>query len=210
MLFDFSKLPAHERYKLAVSTVLPRPIAWVVTQDANGLVNAAPYSFFNVLTDDPVVVAIGCGNRAGEGKDTITNVKATGQFVVCLVNEPTLDAMNITAIDFPPEVDELKEAGLTPVPSSFVKPPRIAESPVAMECETFQIIPVGNHNILLGNVVGMHIHDECMLDAAKNYVDSPKLQLVGRMHGRGWYAKTTDRVEVPRITPAEWAAKKGQ
>lgn len=209
MLFDFDSIPAGDAYKLVVSTVVPRPVAWVVSQDAAGVTNVAPYSFFNAFSDNPVVVAIGCGPRPnGAGKDTLANIKAMGQFVVCLVPEAALEQMNVTAIDFPPETDEMVEAGLTPVASSFVRPPRLAESPVAFECETFQLIPVGHHTIVLGRVRAAHIADDCILDPAKRYVDTPKLGLVGRMHGRGWYVRTTDRVEVPRIALQDWTARK--
>ncbi|MBY0335090.1 MAG: flavin reductase family protein [Acetobacteraceae bacterium] len=209
MLFDFETLPVADRYKLVVSTVVPRPIAWVVTQDAAGVVNAAPYSFFNAFSDDPVVVGIGCGPRPkGAAKDTLENIRATEEFTVCLVPETALGGMTVTATDFPPGVDELAEAGLTKVASSKVRPPRIGESPVALECRTFQLVPVGHHTIVLGRVVAMHVADDCILDAEKKYVDTPKLGLVGRMHGRGWYARTTDRVEVPRLTLAEWEAQK--
>ncbi len=211
MLFDFDTLPPQERYKLVVSSVVPRPIAWVVTQDAEGVVNAAPFSFFNVFSDNPVVLGFGCGPRApGRTKDTLDNIKATGQFVVCMVNQATAEAMNVTAVDFPPGTDELAEAGLTKAPCAKVKPPRIAESPVALECETFQLIPVGHHHIVLGKVLAVHIHENCMLDAAKHYVDTPALDLVGRMHGRGWYTRTTDRFEIPRLTPEQWAERKKQ
>jgi flavin reductase (DIM6/NTAB) family NADH-FMN oxidoreductase RutF len=209
MLFDFETIDPRDCYKLVVSSVVPRPIAWVVSQDAAGAVNAAPYSFFNVFTDDPVVVGFGCGPRPrGALKDTGANIRATGEFVVNLVPESAIHGMNVTAIDFPPGTDELAEAGLTKAASAKVKPPRIAESPVALECVTFQLIPVGHHTIVLGRVVAMHIHDDCVLDPAKHYVDTPKLGLVGRMHGRGWYTRTTDRFEVPRMTVAEWEAKK--
>jgi flavin reductase (DIM6/NTAB) family NADH-FMN oxidoreductase RutF len=208
MLFDFAELPANERYKLLVSTVLPRPIAWVVSLDAEGRRNAAPFSFFNVFTDDPPVVAIGMGDRGPGLKDSVANIRATGQFTVCLVPAERLDAMNITAADFTPEVDELAEAGLTTLPSAKIKPPRIAESPVALECETHELVRIGRHTLVLGRVVAMHVRDDCVLNPEKHYIDSPKLGLVGRMHGRGWYARTTDLVEVPRITPEQWAARK--
>lgn len=209
MFFDFATLPTRERYKLIVSTVVPRPVAWVVTQDADGINNAAPYSFFNALTDDPVVIAIGCGpTPEGSKKDTLQNIRNTGQFVVNLVSAENAEQMNVTAIQFPPEVDELKEAGLTATPSTLIKPPRILESPVALECETFQLIPVSHHTIVLGRVLAMHVRDDCVLDPAKNYINTEKLNLVGRMHGRGWYARTTDRIEIPRMSPEEWAAKK--
>ncbi len=210
MLFDFETLPAADRYKLLVSTIVPRPIAWVVTQDAAGVINAAPYSFFNAFGDDPAVVGIGCGPRpAGVLKDTLANIKATGQFTVCLVPQRLMQQMVVTAADFPPGQDELAEAGLATAPSSKVKPPRIAESPVALECEIFQLVPAGHHTIVLGKVLAMHVVDEAVENEAKRYIDTPKLDLVGRMHGRGWYTRTTDRVEVPRITPEQWAARKG-
>lgn len=209
MLFDFETLAAQDRYKLLVSSVVPRPIAWVVSQDESGTVNAAPYSFFNAFSDDPVVIGFGAGPRPeGALKDTADNIRKTGEFVVNLVPESAVGGMNVTAVEFPPGVDELAEAGLTPTPSTKVKPPRIAESPVALECVTFQLIPAGRHTIILGRVVAMHIEDDCVLDPAKCYVDTPKLGLVGRMHGRGWYVRTTDRFELPRMTVAEWRAKK--
>jgi flavin reductase (DIM6/NTAB) family NADH-FMN oxidoreductase RutF len=209
MMFDFDALSAADRYKLVVSTVVPRPIAWVVSQDAAGTVNAAPYSFFNAFSDDPVVIGIGCGPRpAGGAKDTLANIKAIGQFVVCLVPQSHLPQMNVTAIDFAPGTDELEKAGLSKVASSRIAVPRIGESPVALECETFQLIPVGHHTIVLGRVLAMHIRDDAMLDVERKYVDTPSLGLVGRMHGRGWYVTTADRLEVPRITAAEWEAGK--
>src|SRR5262245_8538068 len=135
MLFDFATLNPSVCYKLLVSTIVPRPIGWVVSQDRDGALNAAPYSFFNALSADPPVVGIGIGSRSsGHGKDTRTNIIETGEFVVNLVSEETAGAMNVTAIEFEPEVDELGEAGLTVCPSLRVKPPRIAESPVAIEC----------------------------------------------------------------------------
>ncbi len=208
MLFDFDKLPARERYKLAVSCVVPRPIAWVVSQDAAGVVNAAPFSFFNVFSEDPLVLAFGCGPGKPGGKDTLQNIKALGQFVVCMVSEPLAEAMNVTAVDFAPSVDEVAEAGLTKAASTHVAVPRIAESPVSFECETFKLIEIGPHTMVLGKVLAMHIHDDCVEDATKNYVDTVKLGLIGRMHGRGWYTRTTDRFDMPRMTVDEWEAKK--
>jgi flavin reductase (DIM6/NTAB) family NADH-FMN oxidoreductase RutF len=209
MYFDFANLPVRDRYKLAVSTIVPRPIAWMVTLDELDRVNAAPFSFFNIFSDDPMVVGIGIGPRPeGSAKDTVANVRARGEFVICLVSEEVLQGMNVTAADFEPGTGELAQAGLTPLSSEKVAPPRIAESPVALECRTFQLIPIGRHTLVLGEVVAMHIRDELMLDPARHYVDTPGLRLVGRMHGRGWYARTTDVVDVPRITTAEWLAGK--
>lgn len=210
MLFDFETLPPRDTYKLLVSTVTPRPIAWAVTTTADGRVNAAPFSFFNVLSGDPPIVAMGIGGRDAQAfKDTGANIEATGQFTICLVPHAAAEAMNVTAIDFPPGTSELAEAGLTTLPSVKIAPPRIAESPVALECTLFQTIPLrATSRIVLGRVVAMHIADDCVLDAAKCYVDTPKLDLIGRMHGAGGYVRTTDRFEMPRLTPAEWAARK--
>ena len=208
MLFDFAELPARDRYKLVTATVVPRPIAWVVTRDAAGVLNVAPYSFFNVFSSDPAVVGIGIGGRpAGSLKDTAANIRATGQFVVCLVPEELAARMNVTAADFAPEVDEFAEAGLTAAPSARVAPPRIAESPVALECETFQLVPAGQHTIVLGTVLAMHVRDDCVLDAARCYVDTPRLNLIGRMQAPSWYARTADRFELARPGTAGGAGR---
>jgi flavin reductase (DIM6/NTAB) family NADH-FMN oxidoreductase RutF len=209
MLFDFATLPAQDRYKLMVSTIVPRPIAWVVTQDKAGRVNAAPYSFFNAFANDPPIVIIGIGERPdGDEKDTASNIRTTGQFVVNLVAADNAQAMNITAIDFPHEVDELHQAGLTTIPSTKVAPPRIAESPVAFECERFQSIQITNERtIVLGRVLAMHIRDEAVLNPAKCYVDTAKLDLIGRMAGASGYCTTRAPFEVPRIKEADWVLK---
>ena len=209
MLFEMDKLSEQDTYKLLVSTVVPRPIAWVVTLDPEGTINAAPFSFFNAVSGNPPIVTFGIGGRgAGDAKDTGNNIRRTGQFVVNLVNNATAEAMNITAIDFPHTVDELQEAGLTLTPSTKIKPPRITESPVAFECERLVTIDVADdRTIVLGRVLAIHIADDCVLDAVKCYVDTPKLDLIGRMHGRGWYARTTDRFEMPRIDLDGWNRK---
>ncbi len=213
MLFDFATLSAQDRYKLLVSTVVPRPIAWVVTQDAQGRRNAAPFSFFNALAGDPPVVGIGVGGRpagdpSGPAKDTAANIRATGEFVVNLVGYDNSAAMNVTAIDFPHEIDELVQAGLTTLPSAKVAPPRIAESPVALECALLSIVEVApERSIILGSVVAIHVRDDCVLDAARCYIDTPRLDLVGRMHGGGWYSRTTDRFDLPRIKLNDWTMR---
>ncbi len=208
MLFDFQEIPSKEVYKLLVSTVTPRPIAWVVSQDANGVLNAGAFSFFNVFSGDPPVLAIGmASHKPGRPKDSRVNIIETGQFVVNLVSEENARQMNITAIEFDPAVNELEQAGLTPVPSVRVKPPRIAESPVAMECELMQIVDLGETGLVLGRVLAMHVRDDLVLDAATRYIDTPNLKLVGRMHGRGWYARTSDLFEMPRIPVSEWKMK---
>lgn len=206
MLFDFATLDPALGYKLLVSTIAPRPIAWVVSQDAQGVLNAAPFSFFNALSAEPPVVGIGIGRRAqGHAKDTLANITATSEFVVNLVSEDTAQAMNVTAIDFEPEVNELAEAGLTTTPSVHVTPPRIVESPVAMECRLLQLVELTpTSGIVLGRVLAMHVRDDAVLDRAKAYIDTPILKLIGRMHGTGWYARTSDRFDMPRIPVTSW------
>jgi flavin reductase (DIM6/NTAB) family NADH-FMN oxidoreductase RutF len=206
MLFDFASISARERYKLLVSTIVPRPIAWIVSQDLHGHLNAAPFSFFNAFGGDPPVVGIGIGSHdPGRPKDTRHNIRETGQFVVNLVSEQAAEVMNITAIEFERGVSEPSEARLTTIPSVHVKPPRIAESPVSMECELLQIIDLGpEQSLVLGRVLAMHIRDDAVIDPAKHHIDTPKLKLIGRMHGAGWYARTSDLFKMDRIPRENW------
>jgi flavin reductase (DIM6/NTAB) family NADH-FMN oxidoreductase RutF len=206
MLFDFAALNGLETYKLLAACVVPRPIAWVVTETADGTRNAAPYSFFNVLSGDPPLVAIGVGSRGPATlKDTGENIRRAGQFVISLVNNAQAEAMNVTAIDFPPGVDELAEAGLDTLPSVRVKPPRIAGSPVSMECEHFSTMDVGpDRAIIFGRVLAMHIADDAVMNPARCYIDTAKLDLIGRMGGASGYTRTRDAFEVKRIDAANW------
>ena len=210
MLFDFQDTSNQNVYKLLVATIGPRPIAWVTTKDVDGTVNAAPFSFFNAMSGNPPVIAFGIGGRGpGDVKDTGGNIRRTGQFVVNLCSYALAEQMNITAIDFPKDVDELKEAGLTTTPSSRIAVPRITEAPVAMECERLVIVDVGiDRAVVLGKVVAMYVQDDCVLDKDRCYIDTPKLDLIGRMHGGGWYSRVTDRFEVPRIDVEEWYRRK--
>jgi flavin reductase (DIM6/NTAB) family NADH-FMN oxidoreductase RutF len=209
MLFDFETLAAQDRYKLLTASVLPRPIAWVVTQDLQGRNNAAPYSFFNVFAQDPPLLVIGIGGRKpGDAKDTGNNIRETGQFVVNLVSYETADAMNITAIDFPPGVDEIAEAGLTTLPSVKIKPPRIAESPVAFECERLMTVELASdRSLVMGKVLAMHVRDDCVSNAERCHLDTLKLDLIGRMHGGGGYIRSTDFLDIPRIKLEDWERK---
>ncbi len=209
MLFDFDKISAQDRYKLLASTVVPRPIAWVVSHDENGVLNAAPFSFFNVFSADPPVMVIGIGGRKpGDAKDTGANIRATGEFVINLVSHELAEAMNITAIDFPPEIDEIKTAGLTTLPSTRIKVPRIAESPVAFECVRFQTIDIANdRTLVMARIVAIHVADPFVMNQERCYIDTQKLDLIGRMHGGGGYTTTRDFFDMPRISVAEWNAK---
>lgn len=207
MHFDLARIPAADAYKLLVSTVVPRPIALTTTVDGEGRANAAPFSFFNAVSSVPPVVVLGIspGDAAGDGyKDTERNIRDGGEFVVNLVDEALAERMNICAVDFPAVIGELDEAGLTPLPSVGVRPPRIAQSPVSFECRRITGLSLGPRSTLeVGRVVHIHIRDD-LVDPAKAYVATEKMRLIGRMHGRGWYARTTDLFLMDRLDLASW------
>jgi flavin reductase (DIM6/NTAB) family NADH-FMN oxidoreductase RutF len=204
MQFDFEAMKPGERYKLLLATVLPRPIAWITTRDVNGAVNAAPFSFFNVFGSDPATVGIGIGSKGpGEPKDTRANIRANEQFVVNLVPYSLAQQMRITSIAFPKGVEEPMEADLKLVPSERVAVPRIAASPVSMECTFMQEVALGGFSLVLGRILMIHVQDHAVIDAARQYVDAEKLDLIGRMEG-GWYTRTTQRFEMPNIPLEEW------
>ena len=211
MHFDLAQIPATDAYKLLVSTVVPRPIALATTVDGDGRVNAAPFSFFNAVSSVPPVVVLGISPGAGGGdgyKDTARNIRDTGEFVVNLVDEEMAQRMNICAVDFPTEVSELDIAALTPVPSSELRPPRIAESPVSFECRRITGLSLGPRSVLeIGRVVHIHIRDD-LVDPQRFYVATEKMRLIGRMHGRGWYARTSDLFLMDRLSVADWEAGK--
>jgi len=209
VFFDFETLSSNARYKLLVSTIVPRPIAWIVTLDRDGRPNTAPFSFFNAFATDPPVVGIGIGSYdSGRPKDTRRNIQDTGQFVINLVSEELAQAMNVTAIGFEPHVNELAEAGLDTLPSVYVKPPRIAGAPVAMECELMQIVELGKDTgLVLGRVLAMHVREVGVIDRARHYIDIRKLNLIGRMHA-SWYARTSNLFPMDRIPLADWPNRK--
>ena len=142
--FDFAALSATERYKLLGGLVVPRPIALVTSHGPDGRVNAAPFSFFNVFAEEPPLVVLGLGiSPLGGAKDTTINIRDTGEFVVNLVDEPIAEAMNLCAIDFPPEVSEVEVAGLDLLPAERVGAARLAQSPVHLECRRLMTLQPG-------------------------------------------------------------------
>jgi flavin reductase (DIM6/NTAB) family NADH-FMN oxidoreductase RutF len=212
MHFDLAEIPASEAYKLLVGTVVPRPIALTTTIDERGRVNAAPFSFFNVVCSNPptVVLGISPGTVEDDGyKDTARNIRNGGEFVVNLVDEALAERMNVCAVDFPAGVGELEQAGLAPAPSAGVRPPRIAAAPVSFECKRISGLSLGGNAMLeVGRVVHIHIRDG-LVDPERYHVHAEKLRLIGRMHGRGWYARTTDLFDMPRLSRTDWEAGKG-
>lgn len=207
MEFDFAALGANERYRLMIGCIVPRPIALVTSMDAEGRLNAAPYSFFNAMSQDPPLVVIGIENRPEGGpKDTAHNVRETGTFVVNLVSHEMGEKMNVCAIDFPAGVDEVRAAGFTPAASVKVPVPRIAEAPAALECRKFMNLEIGvSRSILIGEVLHMYIRDD-VVDAERLRIDPGKLDLIGRLGGMG-YARITDRYDIKRINYAQWLEK---
>ncbi|MFA5952121.1 MAG: flavin reductase family protein [Hyphomicrobium sp.] len=207
--FDFARLSGRDKYKLIIGTVIPRPIALVTTVDEHGNVNAAPYSFFNALSGDPAIVAIGVENKPDMSfKDTAHNVRVTEQFTVNIVDEALLEAMNVCAVPFGPDVDELKAARLTAVPGTHVRCPRILEAPAALECRRYLTLEVGkSREIILGEVLGAFIRDG-YVDPANKHVDQIKMDAIGRLGGHA-YSTIRDQFILPTMSLEEWEARSG-
>jgi flavin reductase (DIM6/NTAB) family NADH-FMN oxidoreductase RutF len=204
MHFDLRQLEERDRYKLLASVIVPRPIALVTSVGSDGHINAAPFSFFNYLGSAPPIIAIAPGDRPdGTPKDTARNIQENSEFVVNLVNEAMAEAMNICGIDFPHGINELEAAGLTVLESTQVKVPRIAQSLVNLECRQHTTFHIGHNRIIIGEVLHLHIHDD-LIDAETLNVHGEQLHHIARMHGRGWYARTTDLFDMPRLTYEEW------
>jgi flavin reductase (DIM6/NTAB) family NADH-FMN oxidoreductase RutF len=205
--FDASKISWQDQYKLMVGTVTPRPIALVTTIGSEGP-NAAPFSFFNAVGSDPAMLMFSVGGRAGAGKDTVRNIREVPEFVVHIVSDAIKDQMNICAVDYPLGVNEIVKAGFTAVPSRKVRPPRIAEAPVAMECRLMQIVDLGRkpYHVVFGEVVYFHYRDGIVND--RFHVDVAAINPVGRLAGKGGYCRVTDRFEMPRI-PDDGRAARG-
>ena len=169
-------------YKLMTSTIVPRPIAWISTVSKDGVFNVAPFSYFAGVSSSPPLLMVSVGSKeTGEKKDTWKNIEETGEFVVNIVTKQLLEKMNITSMAFDEDIDEFKEADLTPEPSLIVKAPRIKESPINIECKKFEIINIGKMGIIFGEIVNFHIKDELLNE--KGYVDTKKIEIVGRLGG---------------------------
>ncbi len=194
---DLTHTAPAEAYKLFITTIVPRPIGWISTLSADGVPNAAPFSWFNAVCGDPLMVMAAIGKRRGEMKDTSTNIRDTGEFVVNVVSEACAEKMVQSSADYPPETSEFAAAGLTPLPSEVVKPARIAESPVHIECRLEQIIPLGNNStdLVIGRCVRMHIADSVL--APDGRIDAAKLRPLARL-GRDEYAVVTELIRFPR------------
>ena len=198
MEFDFRSIPPQNRYKLLVSLIVPRPIAWVTTCNPNGSINIAPFSFFNAIGSDPALVVMGIGDHPDRPKDTAVNIERTKEFVVNLVPESLAQAMSDSATDFPPGVSEVEELGLKTASSSCVTPPRIVGSPATLECKLERILTIGQNRIFFGEVISAWVEDQFVLSHDKAYIDTNALKLIGRMSGLGGYASTRDTFQIER------------
>lgn len=198
MELDLEGKHADRAYALLASLVTPRPIAWVTTLGPDGVVNAAPFSFFNVLGANPPIVGFCPGDRDnGEPKDTAKNIRLSHEFVVNLVDESVAEAMNLTAATLPYGTTEISHAGLTTAPSSLVKPPRIAEAPASLECVEWGTLQIGGNRLIIGLVKRVHIRDE-LFDPKTLRVKTEDYKVIGRMASPHWYCHTADRFEMVR------------
>lgn len=198
MELDLEKEYADRAYAILTNLVMPRPIAWVTTIDGNGIVNAAPFSFFNALGANPPIVGFCPGDRPdGTPKDTALNIRENHEFVVNLVDEPLADAMSQTAASLPHGVSELAGAGLSTAPSSVVKPPRIAASPASLECREWGTLQIGENRLIIGLVKRLHIRDE-LFDPKTRHIRGEMFHPIGRMGSPNWYCRSTARFEMKR------------
>ena len=205
MILNPSEHDVRNVYKLMVGVIVPRPIAFVSTISLKGIRNLAPFSFFTGISANPPTVCFSPMIRSSDGnrKDTLNNIEATGEFVINVVSEQIAVPMNICSIEFPPDVDEFRESGLTPVESDLVKPPRVKESLVNMECKLVQVVhvspkPLGG-SLVIGEILRFHIRDDLFNDYR---IDPDKLHPIGRMAGYT-YIRTTDRFDLIRPKAGE-------
>lgn len=205
MQFDPHVIDSTAMYKLLIGSVVPRPIAWVSSVDADGVRNLAPFSYFMAITHDPPTVAFSSGPRGADvgggvrgKKDTLHNVEVTREFVVNVVDDALAEAMNVTSGDYAADVDEFTKAGLEAASSVKVRAPRVAAAPVSMECRLAQIIPVGNlpHHLIVGEIVHVHVRDD-VYDPVTGRLDMRRLKPVGRLAGH-LYTHVHDIFEMKR------------
>jgi flavin reductase (DIM6/NTAB) family NADH-FMN oxidoreductase RutF len=210
MKIDPTTLDRKTAHEIMVGVALPRPIAFVSTLGANGIYNLAPFSFFIPMSVKPAIVGVGIGRkRDGSKKDTLVNIEFTGDFVVNVVTESLAEAMNQTAGEYPPEVDEFRVAELTPAKADLVQSPLVAESPIKMECRLLQILEFGEfpgiNNFVIGKVVQVHVKDEFWVNGD---IQSSRLKTIGRMGG-DLYCRTTDVFEMKRpVVPGKKEERK--
>ena len=206
MVLDPADYAPRDIYKLMIGAIVPRPIAFVSTIGANGVLNLAPFSFFTGVSASPPVICFCPVRRGTDGqpKDTLRTILEVGEFVVNIVSEDFAAQMNACSVDFAPEISEFDISGLSPVPSDLVKPPRVAESRIQMECRLLRTVEISDQplgaTIVIGQILRFHLDDELFDDFR---IDPDKLRAIGRMGGPT-YARTRDRFDMPRPTVADF------
>jgi flavin reductase (DIM6/NTAB) family NADH-FMN oxidoreductase RutF len=205
--FSLRELNKQDRYKLLSGIVIPRPIALVTTLDANGVVNAAPFSFFNVFSEDPPLIALGLQHKPDRSpKDTTRNIQREGEFVVNMVDEALASAMNDCAVDFPSGDSEVAALGLETSLSVDIKVPRIAAAPFAMECKRSVSLAFGpGRELLVGEVLRIHAR-EGLVDADNMYVDLSAYRPIGRLFGN-LYTYQREAFAMDRESHSQWSAR---
>jgi len=202
MIIDPNRQPFKDNYKLMIGSILPRPIAFVSTKSKDGIDNLAPFSFFNGVCSNPPTISF-CPVRKGtdgEIKDTLRNIQDTGVFALNIVSESFATEMVSTATEFPPEVSEFEESGLSPIPCQNIDVMRVGESKITFECELNQIIEIGDGSpgsgfLVLGTIVLFHVSDDLYENGR---IDLEKLQPIGRLAGANGYCRISDRFEIER------------
>jgi flavin reductase (DIM6/NTAB) family NADH-FMN oxidoreductase RutF len=201
MQFDPSSQSKSDVYRLITNLVVPRPIAWITSQSGAGVLNLAPFSYFNVFGSDPPYLAVGIGRRdSGEPKDTARNLQDTGEFVVNLVTEELLDAVNLSAADFPPDQSEREATGLAVTPGVQIQVPRLAAAQASLKCRLHQVVPLGANQLFIAEVVLFHVADHLIDPELHIHQFAP----IGRLGSPAVYCRTTDRFELPRISYDHW------
>ena len=201
MQLELAALPPLERYKLLIGLVIPRPIAWISTRSANGVANCAPFSFFNVFSEDPPLCAIGINPRSdGTLKHTLKNIRRTGEFVVNLVDEATANAMHVSSYEFAEDESEFEKAGLTPAACALVGHPRIAEAAASLECRVFRRIEVSaTRELVLGEILLVHAR-EGIIDPQTKRISEEHYRPIGRLFADR-YCTTRQRFNLPGKIP---------
>jgi flavin reductase (DIM6/NTAB) family NADH-FMN oxidoreductase RutF len=205
-LIDTSNLNRRQKYRLQTSLVVPRPIAWVSTRSADGVPNLAPFSYFNAVSADPMLLAISIGSRQGRPKDTLANIRATGAFCVNMVTERHLHAMSESSGEYGPEVDEFEVAGLTMGEASHVDAPYVVEAPAVHECRLFKEVSLGSSesSMVIGEVLAIRLCPESKELWDRDFLDVRSWVPVGRLWG-GFYSLVTNtpQLERPKPVPAD-------
>ena len=193
-----------QRYKLLCGFVVPRPIGWITTLEPSGSVNVAPFSFFNVVSEDPVLAIVSINRRKdGRIKDTLRNIERAREWVVNIADEPLAEAMHKTSGDFPPEVSEAKALGLELEPCAEVAPPRIKNAPFSLECRLWREVELGpERRLVIGEGVHMHMRDD-VIDPATMRIREDSFFPVGRLYGDR-YCWTRDRFTFPPANPPKY------